>query len=121
MAAAKKDTAAKPAKETKTTKDAKASAKPDKAAEPEKPAKEPKAPREKNERKNGVVRPKAGTKTGSVWETADKITAKNKTTATRAEVLGVCSEANGYNQAMAATQYGRWRRFNGITGRLNAE
>src|SRR5687768_9245593 len=62
---------------------------------------------------NGVTRPKAGTSTGRVWELADRITAKTKETATRAAVLEAFTKESG-NHATGATQYSRWRRFNGL-------
>lgn len=65
--------------------------------------------------KNGITRPKAGTKTGIVWELADKISAKNKEEASRKEVLAACEKKN-LNPATAATQYGRWRKYYGLKG-----
>lgn len=70
--------------------------------------------------KNGVTRPKAGTATGKVWEHSDRITASAKRTAARAEVMEAAKK-DGVNDATIATQYGKWRRYNGITGRVTAE
>lgn len=77
----------------------------------------PKAEKPAADKKNGVTRPKPGSQVAKVWDQADKITAKNKTTATRAEVLKACE---GMNVATIATQYGKWRRYNGVKGRLSA-
>jgi len=70
---------------------------------------------EGREKKNGQRRP-TGAKTGHVWDTADKLTAKKGCTVTRQEMFaalrGFCSHAT------ISTQYARWRKFNGITGRV---
>lgn len=70
---------------------------------------------------NGVTRPAAGTKTGKVWEIADGISATLKTPAPRKDVLKAAQEnkaADGtpdpINDATAATQYGRWRKYHGL-------
>lgn len=93
-----------------------------KAAAPAKETKPAKAEKPKVEKdsKNGVTRPKAGTQTGQVWETADKITAKQKGKhASRKQVMETLGES--INQATIATQYGKWRRYNGIKGRDAAD
>ena len=64
---------------------------------------------------NGVTRPAPGTSTARVWEIADEISAKAKAPASRADVLKV-AEAAGLNTSTCATQYGRWRVFNGLKG-----
>ena len=64
---------------------------------------------------NGVTRPAAGTSTARIWQIADEISAKAKAPASRADVLKV-AEAEGLNTATCATQYGRWRVFNGLKG-----
>lgn len=75
---------------------------------------------------NGVTRPKDGTKTGRVWTIAEQITAKNglnekgeKKWAARKDVIAQ-GEAEGLNAATIATQYGRWRKSNGLKGPLEA-
>jgi hypothetical protein len=68
---------------------------------------------EKQQSKNGVVRPKDGTSTGRVWAIADRITTRTKEHATRAAVLEA-AEKEGINPATTATQFSRWRRFNGL-------
>ena len=64
---------------------------------------------------NGVTRPADGTSTARIWEIADEISAKAKAPASRADVLKV-AEAAGLNTSTGATQYGRWRVFNGLKG-----
>lgn len=68
---------------------------------------------------NGIPRPKAGTKTGRVWEIADELSAKKGEPAPRKEVL---ETANGedINIATAATQYGRWRKYHGLAAEPKA-
>lgn len=94
-----------------------AAAKPAKA---EKKAAEPKVERERNEKANGVVRPAPDTKTGKVWSIADEMTKEQGTPAKRKDVLNEC-DAHGIAASTAATQYGRWRKFNGLEGRGDAE
>lgn len=62
---------------------------------------------------NGIVRPKAGTATGRVWEIADELSAKAGAPAPRKEVLGVAQKED-INVSTAATQYGRWRKYHGL-------
>ena len=64
---------------------------------------------------NGVTRPADGTATARIWQIADEISAAAKAPASRADVLKV-AEAEGLNGATCATQYGRWRVFNGLKG-----
>lgn len=112
MAAAKKNSAPKaPAKKA-----AKAPA----APKPEKAAKAPKAPKEKVERveQNGVKRPKAGTTGDKIWSTADSLSAKKKSPASFEEVSSALGES--VNEASQRAGYQRWRKFNGLKGRLPA-
>ena len=69
---------------------------------------------------NGVTRPKADSKTGRVWELADQISEANGGRARRKDVMAAC-EAAGLHAATAATQYGRWRKYNGLEGRDEVE
>lgn len=91
-----------------------------KPAKAEKKAAEPKVERERNEKVNGVVRPAPDTKTGKVWSIADEMTKEQGTPAKRKDVLNEC-DAHGIAASTAATQYGRWRKFNGLEGRGDAE
>ena len=64
---------------------------------------------------NGVIRPKAGTKTARVWEIADELSAAKGGPAKRADVI-TKGQGEELNIATAATQYGRWRKFHGLKG-----
>ena len=64
---------------------------------------------------NGVTRPNAETKTGQVWAIADKQSSKLKAPAGRKAVIDA-AVAKGINPSTAATQYGRWRKYNGLEG-----
>lgn len=68
--------------------------------------------------KNEYVRPGDGTKTGKVWNIADSLKSKLGRCPTRGEVLAV-AKTGKLNLQMASTQYGRWRGFNGIEGRVS--
>lgn len=81
------------------------------AAKASKPEKEPVT----YQKQNGQTRPKGG-KTLVPWEVADKLSAKQGSPAKRADVLARCAEL-GVAGGTAASQYGRWRRFHGISGR----
>ncbi len=65
--------------------------------------------------KNGVTRPGAGTKTGRVWDIADKISAKTNEPAMRKPVLDEAVKQE-INESTAATQYGKWRKYHGLVG-----
>lgn len=60
--------------------------------------------------KNGVTRPGAGTTTGKVWDIADKLGADRQAVIKEATKRGV-------NLATIMTQYGKWRKYNGMEGR----
>lgn len=64
---------------------------------------------------NGVVRPKDGTSTGTVWSVADKLAKEVKGAANvkRGDVIERAVAA-GVNPATSATQYGHWRAYNGL-------
>jgi hypothetical protein len=62
---------------------------------------------------NGVTRPKAGTKTGRIWEIADSLSAQEGAPVARKKVLEAAM-AEDINAATAATQYGRWRKYHGL-------
>jgi hypothetical protein len=64
---------------------------------------------------NGITRPKVGTKTGRVFEIADAISEEAGAPAKRKAVIDTAL-AEDINAATAATQYGRWRKFNGLKG-----
>lgn len=63
----------------------------------------------KKDIKNGITRPKADTTTGKVWDIADRLKE-------RAPVLTECAKRK-INAATATTQFGKWRKYNGLEGR----
>lgn len=69
---------------------------------------------------NGVTRPKAGTKTGRIWEIADSLSAQEGAPVARKKVLEAAM-AEDINAATAATQYGRWRKYHGLGAETPAE
>jgi membrane protein involved in colicin uptake len=66
---------------------------------------------------NGVTRPKAGTKTGQVWDLADKLSAEKGAPVAISELMPVASAA-GLNDATVRTQYARWKEFFGVYGKV---
>jgi hypothetical protein len=73
----------------------------------------------KDER-NGIVRPKPGTKTGRVWVLADELSKEAGAPAQRKDVIG-CTTAEEINIATASTQYGRWRKYYGLGAEKDPE
>lgn len=71
--------------------------------------------REAKDTKNDVTRPAINTKTGLVWVIADRLSAAAKAPIDRKSVMEQCRE-EGVNEATAATQYGRWRKYYGLKG-----
>lgn len=85
---------------------------------------------------NGVSRPRAtfgdGTpkKTARVWQIADELSAKNAATAkaskteaqppTRQEMLAACAKEK-ITPAVCWNQFYRWRKFNGLFGRIKLD
>lgn len=63
---------------------------------------------------NGVTRPKANTLCGRIWDMADKLSATINAPADRASILEQ-AKIEGINEATAATQYGKWCKFYGVT------
>lgn len=85
-------------------------------------AEEAKAAREANRmpEQNGIRRPKAETSCGRAWSIFDGISnAKGAPAAIREALEQGVSE--GLNDTTIKTQYARWRKFHGITGRVEAE
>lgn len=66
---------------------------------------------------NGITRPSAGTQCAKVWDLADALTRHMGRTAPLSTLLSAAMD-QGVNQFTARTQYGCWRKFNGITGRI---
>lgn len=67
--------------------------------------------------RNGITRPGAETKCGSIWAVADEISATNHTIATIAAIR-LDKRMEGIPEATIKTQYARWRQYNGVKGRL---
>lgn len=63
---------------------------------------------------NGIPKPSDGTTSGRVWAISESISEKLNAPAPRKDVIAVTTE-EGINEATAATQYGRWRKFHGLT------
>lgn len=78
--------------------------------------------REPMPEQNGVKRPRPGGKCARVWEIADDLSKKLKRPAAVSEVLETASTDKqfAHNPANVKTEYARWRKFNGITGRVTA-
>jgi hypothetical protein len=95
--------------------DAEAEAKKDAPKQKAKKEKEPKEPRAQLEEAHGVTRPADPlSKTGQVWAMADKLSAQAKRPIERKAVMDALKDT--INVATIATQYGKWRHFNGLKG-----
>lgn len=66
---------------------------------------------------NGITRPKAGTTCAAVWDIADSLSASTKAPAVRADVMAA-AQKKSINDKTIATQFGRWRKYNGLKGRV---
>ncbi len=62
--------------------------------------------------KNGVTRPRPGSRTGIVWELCDSI--YTETGETDRKRLLEMAAARGVCAATVSTQYGRWRKYMGL-------
>lgn len=111
--AAEKAAAKKAEKEQADAAKAAAKAEKDKAKADAKAAKDAEKAARQSVKKNGVTRPNRGV-TLRVWEIADEISKETKAPATRKAVTekGV---AEGLETGTIHTQYGRWRKFNGLS------
>lgn len=68
----------------------------------------------KQPKQNDVRRPKPNTATGKVWAIFDSLSASTGAPAAIGDAL---KQAAGTPEATVRTQYARWRKFHGITGR----
>ena len=68
---------------------------------------------------NGVRRPKPKTLCGEVWAIADKLSANLGQPVPIADLLKACEKKN-HNPGNVKAEYARWRKFNGVTGRVSA-
>lgn len=69
--------------------------------------------------KNGIRRPKPDTLCGKAWAIFDNVSHKNGAPASIAESMEL-AKAGGLNEANVRAEYARWRKFHGITGRVEA-
>ena len=67
---------------------------------------------------NGVTRPKPSTRCGRIWAACETLTEEAGDTVALCVVVKAM-QAEGYNLATIKTQYSRWRKFIGVTGRIN--
>lgn len=98
-----------------------APAKPAAPAAPKKSAKVETAKESNYEKQNGITRPKAGGTTSQVWDIADALlakTGKGNPPSFNDVLAAVEKKKLEINPGTLRTQYGNWRRFNGITGRV---
>jgi hypothetical protein len=68
---------------------------------------------------NGIRRPKPDTLCGQAWGIFDAVSAKNGAPASITESM-TDAKAKGLNEANVRAEYARWRKFHGITGRIEA-
>lgn len=115
-ARAKKKADEKAAKEAKKKEEAeaKAKAKAEAAA-----AKEAAKTQGKMPMQNDVRRPKPDSTCGKCWEVYDRLSAERGSPCAIADAKKVL-DAQGINEATIRTQYAHWRKFNGVSGRVEA-
>jgi cobalamin biosynthesis Mg chelatase CobN len=68
---------------------------------------------------NGVRRPKPETTCGKCWAEYDRLASERGGVAAIGDAKPAL-EAQGINEATIRTQYAHWRKFNGITGRVES-
>lgn len=68
---------------------------------------------------NGIRRPKPDTLCGKAWGIFDNVSSKNGAPASIGESMEL-AKAEGLNEANVRAEYARWRKFHGITGRVEA-
>lgn len=80
-----------------------------------------KAAREANRmpEQNGIRRPKPDTLCGKAWGIFDSVSQKNGAPASICESMEL-AKADGLNEANVRAEYARWRKFHGITGRIES-
>lgn len=93
----------------------KAKEKADREAEAERKRQEREAKKEPEQ--NGVRKPSVGTLCRAAWDLFDAISATMGQTAPISYVLPVALE-KGLNEANVKAEYARWKKYNGITGRV---
>ena len=73
---------------------------------------------EREPEQNGMRRPKPGTKTRAIWDLCDQLSKELQRPVAIAELRDAVPE--GTNENMMRSQYAYWRKFFGITGRVEA-
>ena len=68
---------------------------------------------------NGIRRPKPDTLCGKAWGIFDSVSQKNGAPASIGESMEL-AKADGLNEANVRAEYARWRKFHGITGRIES-
>ena len=66
---------------------------------------------------NGIRRPKPEGKCGQAWAIFDAVSAKNGSPASIGESMEI-AKADGQNEANVRAEYARWRKFHGLSGRI---
>lgn len=102
----------KPAKSPKKTAEEKAADKAAKKAAADKAKAETEAAKPAKDTKNGVTRPSTGV-TKLVWDTADKLSSDLKAAVERAALVKALE--GKVEVGTIHTQYGRWRKYYGLT------
>lgn len=111
--------AAKEAEKAEKTK-AREEAKIQKAKEKEeaKLAKEKEREANRMPEQNGIRRPKPNTLCGKAWELADSLSAELKQPVPIKNLLEAAKQFD-LNEGNVKAEYARWRKFNGVTGRVS--
>jgi FtsZ-interacting cell division protein ZipA len=71
----------------------------------------------KQPEQNGIRRPKPDSLCGKAWATMDALTAERGSTVTIAALLEA-TNTMGLNEGNVRAEYARWRKFNGVSGRI---
>lgn len=87
------------------------------AREAEKAAREAEREASKMPEQNGMRRPRPDTKTGRIWAVLDERSTAEGRPVAISEVFADLVAA-GNREATVRTQYAYWRKFHGITGRI---
>lgn len=66
---------------------------------------------------NGIRRPKPDGLCGQAWAIFDEVSAKRGSPASIAEAMDIAKE-KGLNEANVRAEYARWRKFFGVSGRV---
>jgi len=90
------------------------------AAERERKKAEAQAAREaaRMPEQNGIRRPKPDGLCGQAWAIFDEVSQRNGAPASIGEAMDIAREKN-LNEANVRAEYARWRKFYGITGRID--